>query len=39
MNEQENINLVKQSYERFLQGDIAGLIQMCADDIEWETHF
>jgi ketosteroid isomerase-like protein len=37
MNEQENINLVKQSYERFLQGDIAGVIQWCADDIKWET--
>jgi uncharacterized protein len=36
MNEQENINLVKQSYERFLQGDIEGIIKMCADDVEWE---
>jgi ketosteroid isomerase-like protein len=37
MNEQENINLVKQSYERFLKGDIAGVIQMATDDVEWET--
>jgi len=37
MNEQENINLVKQSYERFLKGDIAGVIQMASDDVEWET--
>jgi ketosteroid isomerase-like protein len=37
MNEQENINLVKQSYERFLKGDITGVIQMATDDVEWET--
>jgi len=37
MKEEENINLVKQSYERFLQGDIAGVIQMATDDVEWET--
>jgi uncharacterized protein len=37
MNEQENINLVKKSYELFLQGDIAGVIQMATDDVEWET--
>lgn len=37
MNEQENINLVKESYERFLKGDIAGVIQMATDDVVWET--
>ena len=37
MNEQENINLVRQSYANFLQGNIEAVIKMCADDIEWET--
>jgi ketosteroid isomerase-like protein len=36
MKEQENINLIKKSYEHFLQGDIEGIIKMCTDDIEWE---
>jgi len=36
MKEQENISLVKQSYEYFLQGNIEAVIKMCTDDIEWE---
>lgn len=36
MRERDNTELVKQAYERFRSGDIAGLLELCADDIEWE---
>lgn len=36
MGENENIALVKKGYETFLRGDIAALLELFADDIEWE---
>lgn len=36
MIEKDNTELVKQAYERFRSGDIRGLLDLCADDIEWE---
>ena len=35
MNEQANIELVRQGYEAFGRGDIQGLLGLCAQDIEW----
>jgi uncharacterized protein len=36
MNEQSNIDLVKQAYDAFAKGDIQRLLGLCAQDIEWE---
>jgi uncharacterized protein len=36
MNEEQNTQLVRQAYDKFKSGDIAGLMDMMADDIEWE---
>ncbi|MGE5650251.1 nuclear transport factor 2 family protein [Noviherbaspirillum sp. UKPF54] len=35
MNEQENVQLVRQGYDAFSKGDIPGLLQLFADDIAW----
>lgn len=37
MNEQENTQLVKKTYELFTAGDIETLLGMYSDDISWET--
>jgi uncharacterized protein len=37
MNEQENTQLVKKTYELFKSGDIETLLEMYSDDISWET--
>ncbi len=34
--EQENTQLVKQAYDKFVAGDIDGLLEMFSDDIEWQ---
>jgi len=36
MSEQENINLVRQSYEAFKRGDLEALLNLYAEDIVWE---
>jgi ketosteroid isomerase-like protein len=36
MNEQQNTQLVRQAYECFQAGDIPGLMDLCAEDIEWK---
>lgn len=36
MNEQENTRLAQQAYERFKTGDIQSLLDLYADDVEWE---
>ncbi len=36
MNEQENTRLVMQAYEKFGKGDIAGVLELCTEDIEWK---
>lgn len=36
MNSQENKLLVKEGYEKFQNRDIAGILELLADDIEWE---
>jgi ketosteroid isomerase-like protein len=36
MNEQANIELVRQGYEAYDKGDIPRLLGLCAQDIEWE---
>lgn len=36
MNENENTQVVKQAYDKFKSGDIAGLLDLFDDDIEWE---
>ena len=38
MSEQENTNIVKQTYENFLRGDIESLLKLYADDIRWEVY-
>jgi len=37
MNEQENTNLVRKTYELFKSGDIETLLGMYSDDVSWET--
>lgn len=36
MSEQQNVELVKQCYEAFAQGDIERLLNTMQDDIDWE---
>lgn len=36
MNENQNTQVVKQAYDKFKSGDIAGLLDLFDDDIEWE---
>lgn len=36
MNEQQNTQMVQQAYAKFLQGDIAGLLEMMTDDVDWQ---
>jgi len=36
MAEQENIAVVKQGYNNFRSGDIAGLIEQMAEDVVWQ---
>jgi uncharacterized protein len=36
MSEQENTKLVQQAYENFKSGDIQSVLDLLADDIEWE---
>lgn len=36
MSEQENVQLVRMAYQKFLLGDLEGLLALFADDIEWE---
>lgn len=36
MGEQENIELVMRVYDTFLRGDMPALMDMFADDIEWQ---
>ena len=38
MSTQENTNIVKQTYEAFLRGDIEGLLKLYADDVQWEAY-
>ena len=35
MTEQQNIEIVKRGYELFGQGDINGLLALCAENVEW----
>lgn len=35
MSAQENKQLAMQGYERFMKGDIQGVMDICADDVEW----
>ena len=37
MSEQQNIELVKRGYEAFGRGDIPALLDLFADDIEWNS--
>ena len=34
---ENNIQIVQEAYGRFTSGDIPGLLNLCADDILWET--
>ena len=36
MSEQENVRVVEQAYSNFKSGDIAALLDLMADDVEWE---
>ena len=36
MSEQENTAIVKQAYRDFKNGDIEGLLNLCAEDITWQ---
>jgi ketosteroid isomerase-like protein len=35
MSEQDNISIVKQAYANFQSGDIASLLGLMADDVQW----
>jgi ketosteroid isomerase-like protein len=35
MSEQENTTIVRQAYENFKNGDVAALLDLYSDDIEW----
>jgi uncharacterized protein len=37
MSEQDNVRLVQNAYDAFTRGDIEGLLQLLADDVEWIT--
>ena len=37
MTTQENKQLAMNGYQMFLKGDIQGVLDMCADDIEWTS--
>jgi ketosteroid isomerase-like protein len=37
MNEQQNLDLVRRGYEAFGRGDINGLLELLAEDIEWTS--
>ncbi len=36
MNEQENIKVVQQAYSNFKNGDIAALLNLLSEDIQWQ---
>jgi hypothetical protein len=38
MSAQENTNIVKQTYEAFLRGDIESLLKLYAEDVVWEVY-
>ncbi len=38
MTAQENTNLVKQTYEAFLRGDIEGLLKHYSNDVVWDVY-
>lgn len=35
MNEQQNVAIVKRGYEAFGRGDVNGVLELCAEDVEW----
>jgi ketosteroid isomerase-like protein len=37
MSAQENKQLAMRGYEMFMKGDIQGVLDMCADDVEWTS--
>ena len=37
MSEQDNVRIVQNAYDAFKRGDIEGLLQLVADDVEWIT--
>lgn len=37
MSEQENIQVVRKGYEAFGRGDIQGLLDQLAEDVDWST--
>jgi len=37
MSPQENVNVVQQAYSNFKAGNIGGILERIADDIEWEV--
>jgi uncharacterized protein len=38
MSEQDNTNIVKQTYECFVKGDIESLLKHYSEDVEWEVY-
>lgn len=36
-NMKENAQVVKDAYDRFLKGDVPGILNLVSDDIEWTT--
>lgn len=37
MNEEKNVQVVKEGYEKFESGDVEGLLNLFSDDINWKT--
>ncbi|HYD81334.1 MAG TPA: nuclear transport factor 2 family protein [Paucimonas sp.] len=36
MSEQDNVGVVEQAYRYYKDGDVQGILSLCAEDIEWE---
>jgi ketosteroid isomerase-like protein len=37
MQEQQNLEIIRRGYDAFARGDITGLLELFADEIEWKT--
>ena len=38
MNEQQNIEIIREIYAAFGRGDVDGIVAKCTTDVEWITH-
>jgi ketosteroid isomerase-like protein len=38
VSEQNNVQVVQEAYAAFQRGDIQGILDRCADDVDWQTY-